>query len=402
MSKEWEVNRRKFIKKSAGTGIGLAVAPSIVASSVFGANERIVMGIIGPGGRGRGLMKIFLRHGAKFAAVCDVYEGNKEEGLKIAGGDATGYIDYRQMLERQDLDAVLIASPEHQHGVQLINTVRSGKDSYCEKPMSHSIEEGVKMIKAVRATDRIVQIGMQRRSTPSVHKAKKVIEDGKLGKVSIVRAQWHWNIAGPLNNDHLAHDLDWERFCHPSKVTEFEPKKFRYWRYFWDFSGGNITDQGTHLMDVIQWFMGSGTPKEAECFGGVYEMRGAETPDVFSAVYDYGEYMATWTLVYTNRYDNGWSIMFQGNQGTMILDGSGFKVYEEPWKPDSKPAVEFQGGLSSEDHVKNFLDCVKSRNESNAPVEVGHKAVCGPHLGNVAYLKKRRAYLSSDATRVWT
>ncbi len=402
MSHKAEVNRRSFLSRSAGLGAGLAAAPHFVSQRVFGANERLIMGVIGPGGRGRGLMKTFMNQGAEFAAVCDAFEANEIEALKIAGENAKAYLDYRQLLEHRGIDAVLIATPEHSHGVNLIDSVNAGKDAYCEKPMSHSIAEGVKMIKAVRAADRIVQIGMQRRSTESVHKAKQIIDDGILGNIGIVRAQWHWNIASPLNNDPLSHKLDWERFCHPARVSEFEPMKYRYWRYFWDFSGGNLTDQGTHLMDVIQWFMNAGTPREAECFGGVYEMHGAETPDVFSAIFDYGAFMATWTLVYTNRYQNGWTITFQGKNGTLILDDSGYQVFEEPWQPDSKPAIAFKGGLSSEDHIANFIDCVKTRKEPNAPVEIGHTAVCGPHLANVAYHKKRRAYLSKDATRVWT
>ena len=402
-------NRREFIGKTTGWGVGLAAAPYFIAPSVFGANDRIVMGIIGPGGRGRGMMKIFLRLGAEFAAVCDAYKPNAERGLDIAGEYAKSYDDYRDLLNRSDIDAVLIATPEHQHGVQLIDAVEAGKDAYCEKPMSNSIEEGVKMIKAVNDTDRVVQIGMQRRSSKTVLKAKQVIGDGMLGTINLVRAQWHWNASRPLNNSPIPGELDWKAFCYPKRTRPFEPKLFRYWRYFWDFSGGNLTDQGTHLMDVVQWFMDRGeskiatrTPKAAECFGDVYKMIGAETPDVFSAVFEYEEYMATWTLTYTNSYQNGWSILFQGDEGTMVLDGNGFKVYEEPWKSDEPPIVDFHGSVPTDPHVQNFLDCVKSRETPNAPVEVGHTAVCGPHLANAAFHKKRRAYLNEDADRVRT
>ena len=402
MDRKKEINRRSFLSKSAGNGAGLLAAAQIIPQSAFGANDQIVMGIIGPGGRGRGVMGMHMRAGVKFAAVCDVYEPNLNRGLEMAEENAKGYTDYRKLLEQKDIDAVLIGTAEHNHGVQVIDSVNAGKDAYCEKPMCHSIEEGNKMIEAVRATDRIVQIGMQRRSAPSVHQAKKIVDDGTLGKVHLVRAQWFWQHHNtPLNNAPLNNKLDWERFCYPRPVIDFEPMKFRYWRYFWNFSGGNVTDQGTHLMDVIQWFMNSGTPKEAECFGKVFEAKGSETPDTFSATYDYGDFITTWTLCYSNSYQNGWTILFQGDKATLILDDKGFRVFEERW-PDhkDKPMIDFKGGIGAQPHVKNFLDCVKSREQPNATVEVGHCAVSGPHLANVAWHEKQRAYLNKDATKV--
>ncbi len=393
------LSRRRFINQSSA----LLSTPLFLNTKVFGANDKIIMGIIGSGGRGRGVMSDLMRDGAEFIAVCDVFEPNLKEGLRRAGDQAKPYRDYRKLLDNKDIDAVLIGTPEHQHGVQLIDAVGAGKDAYCEKPMSHSIAEGNRMVKAVRASKQIVQIGMQRRSSPAVHNAKKIVDEGKLGNVHLVRAQWYWQHHNhPLNNEPLNADLDWEKFCHPKEDVEFIPMKYRYWRYFWDFSGGNVTDQGTHLMDVIQWYMNSGTPKYAECFGKVFQTKGSETPDVFSASYDYGNFIATWTLAYTNRYQNGWTILFQGDKGTLILDGHGYRLFEEPWQEDSKPALEFKGGIPTQPHTKNFLDCVRSRQEPNAPVEVGHTAVCGPHLANVAWHKKRRAYLSDDTTRVWT
>ncbi|MEW6235271.1 MAG: Gfo/Idh/MocA family oxidoreductase [Candidatus Omnitrophota bacterium] len=401
--KNQTINRRHFLGKSAGIGAGVFAAPQIFSPKVLGANDKILMGIIGAGGRGRGVMRSLMGQGAEFIAVNDVFKPNLERGLEAAGAQAKPYDNYRMLLENKDIDAVLIGSPEHQHGVQLIDSVQAGKDAYCEKPMSNSIEEGNKMVKAVRAAKQIVQIGMQRRSSPAVHEAKKIIDDGKLGKIHLARAQWYWQHDNkPLNNSPLDGELDWKQFCYPKKEVKFEPMKYRYWRYFWVFSGGNVTDQGTHLMDVIQWFTNSGTPKEAECFGKVYETIGSETPDVFSAVYDYGDLIATWTLDYANRYQNGWTIFFQGDKGTMILDEDGYRYFEEPWEPGKAPALEYKGGIPTEPHTQNFLDCVKSRQEPNAPVEVGHKAVCGPHLSNVAWHKKRRAYLSEDATKVWT
>jgi predicted dehydrogenase len=397
------VNRRSFLEKSAISAAALT-APMITTRKVLGANDTVMMGIIGAGGRGRGVMRDLVRQGADFIAISEIFAPNVKQTKDLLGESVPNHHDFRELLERKDIDAVLIATPEHQHCSQLIAAVQAGKDVYCEKPMSNSIEEGAKTVQAVRATDRIVQIGMQRRSSDTVMQCKQLIQDGKLGTIFMVKAWWNWTLSHSLNNSPLGQDLDWDAFCYPKKNVRFEPMKYREWRYFWPFSGGNCTDQGTHLMDVVQLFMNSDPPKSAECFGDVYMMKGAETPDIFTAIYDYGSFMASWTLNYTNKYQSGWTIQFQGTDGTIIINDSGADVYDEPWNMDNpyqmsydtKPSMRIEGGIPTAPHTQNFLDCVKSRKEPNAPVEVGHSAVCGPHLANVAWHKKERAYMNSN------
>ncbi len=393
-------NRRQFLRRAVGAGAGATAAPMILAQSARGANDRIVFGLIGSGGRGRGVTGNFREMGAQCAAVAEIYEPNIAAGLKAAGEGAQLHTDYRDLLARKDLDAVLIASPDHQHAPMLFAALDAGKDVYLEKPMSYSIEQGAQMIKAVRQTKRIVQIGMQRRSSPSVLAAKAIIDQGQLGSIYLSRVQWFWATARPLNNTPLPGKVDWAAFLGPAPKRELEPMRFRSWRVFWDYSGGNMTDQGTHLMDVVQWFTGKGTPRSAVSQGFVYQMAGAETPDCFDASFEYENMMCTWTLNYNNAYMNGWTIFFHGNRGTMLLDNDGFKVYNEPWHKNREPIYEFKGSISTQAHVNNFLECIKTRKEPNAPVEVGHSAVCGPHLANVAYHKKREARLSADATTV--
>nr|MBA2702688.1 hypothetical protein [Blastocatellia bacterium] len=186
-------------------------------------------------------------------------------------------------------------------------------------------------------TKQIVQVGMQRRSTEAVIKGKQLVDSGMLGKITLVKPQWNWNIAKELDNTPLPGKLDWKRFLGPAKDRELQPMRFRRWRYFWDYSGGNMTDQGTHLMDVVQWFTNSGTPTSAVGYGQVAKMTGSETPDVFCAVYEYPNMMATWTLNYCNSYENGWSIRFEGDRGTMIIDEDGFRVWKDPWKDNLQP-----------------------------------------------------------------
>lgn len=399
-----KVDRRRFVNATVAAGAALS-APYVVPSTVFGANESLTMGIIGAGGRGRGVMGSFQHLGCKFAAVCDARKSSRIAGLERAEENNEGkidqYIDYREMLERKDLDAVLIATPEHQHCTQLIDVVNAGMDSYCEKPMSHSIKEGAKTVKAVRKTKQIVQIGMQRRSSSAVWQAKDVVQSGILGKIPIVRAEWNWDWSGPLGDAPLPEEeVNWDLFKRPARRIEYAPRKVTSWRWFWAFSGGNVTDQGTHLMDVIQWFMGAKAPLTAECTGRIVRMTNAETPDLFSALYQYPDFMATWTLNYNSTYNNDWSITFQGIKGTMRIDGGGYKIYLEPCRGKTEPDKEFKGGIPTGPHVENFVDCVKTRKEPNAPVEVGHLAVSGPHLANCAYRKGRRAKLNEAATRV--
>ena len=168
------------------------------------------------------------------------------------------------------------------------------------------------MIAAVRKSKQVVQIGMQRRSAESIMKAKKLVEDGVLGRITMVKPQWDWNIAKPLDNSPLEGELDWKRFLGTAKKRDLEPMRFRRWRYFWDYAGGNMTDQGTHLMDVVQWFTNTGMPESAIAQGYIAKTKGAEHADVFSAIFEYPNHIVNWTLDYANSFENGWSITFMG------------------------------------------------------------------------------------------
>lgn len=400
-----DINRRKFLGRSAAVGLGVLSHPTF-SGKVFGANDRIVMGIIGAGGMGRGHMDNFKDQGVEWAAVCDVYELNASAGLEIAGPQAKGCKDHRELLDRKDIDAVLIGTPDHWHHDHLIDALKAGKDVYCEKPLSWSIEQGANMVKAVRATDRIVQVGMQRRSSPMVRECKELIDKGMLGEINLVRAEWYWNLSvkpRPI----IVDKLDWARFVGPAKAQPFELIKFRNWRWFWDFSGGNMTDQGTHLIDVIQWFTGATQPVAASCYGAVYKLQPAETPDTFSAIFEYPTFMATWTLAYMNSFQNGWGIVFQGQKGTLELCEQGYRFYQEPWAPHTRwgrpePTIEkLPGGLTqTPPHIRNFLECVRTRQQPNATIELGHQAVRPLHLANIAHHKKSRAVLGSNGLAV--
>lgn len=395
--------RRRFIGNAGASVAGAGLLSAYSYTRVLGANDRIQMGIIGSGGRGRSVMGSFNKfaNDCEFIAVSDVYEPNIEAGLKLSRSGAMTMMDYRKLLENREVVGILNATPDHWHADVLLDAVAAGKDVYTEKPFSYSIEQGAKMVKGVRATKQIVQVGMQRRSSEAVRGAKKLIDEGVLGEVVMARAQWFWNRKPMPQKLKLEGKLDWERFQGPAKTRlELDERRFFHWRNFRDYNGGHVTDQGTHLMDVIQWFCNDGKPPvSAVCQGAIYVHKGGDVPDTFSAVYEYPSFIATWTLCYGNSFEDSWKIFIQGKKATMVIDDDGYRVYPEVWKrPEIPPAVthEYKGGIPTEPHVRNFLDCVKSRQEPNAPVEVGHRAVTGPHLANLALKSQRRVVLAED------
>jgi len=372
------MERRGFL-----AGAALTAAPMFVPQAAFGANDRISYGLIATGGRGRYLNQTFQKLGAECVALCDVYDLNLQKA-KEQSPDAKTFLDYKDLLATKGMDAVVIASPDHHHAPMLFAALKAGKDVYLEKPLSRSLEESLRIVDTVNSSKQVVQIGMQRRSAESIRKAKELVDDGILGRVTLVKPQWHWNIAKELDNSPLPAKLDWDRFLGTAANRPLEPMRFRNWRYFFDYAGGNMTDQGTHLMDVVQMFMRSGPPLSAVAHGYVAKMKGSEHPDVFSSVFEFPNFMATWTLDYANSFENGWSITFMGDRATMILDEYGYTVYSEPWKPGNAPVYRVQMSVPVESHIQNFIDCTKSRAKPNCPVEIAAAAVAGPHLANLA------------------
>jgi predicted dehydrogenase len=368
------------------------------------------MGLIGSGGRGRQLMRLCLQAdpAVQFVGVCDAYEPRRRMGMEMAGPNAKEFVDHRKILEMKEIDAVIIATPEHLHGPQLLDAIAAGKDVYVEKPMTYSVEEGVRIIQAVRKSDRIVQAGMQRRSAPMCLEAKNLVDQGVLGDVTLVRAQWYWSVSPLDPNVKFEGDFNWELFLGPAPKRPVDPRRALQWNWYWDYSGGMITGQGVHLLDLVQWFMGKGTPRSAVMQGGSYRL-GGECPDVFSASYEYDGFTVSWILSYNNCFDNGWKVTFHGTQGTLVIgepifaEGeTGYRIYKEPWREveNRKPIHKSEEGLPTEPHIANWLECLRSRKEPNAPVEVGHTAAAPCHLANIAYRNKTVARLDRDCTKV--
>ncbi len=402
-----EQNRRAFLKDSISVTAGLA-APMFVPRSAFGANDRITYGVIGTGNRARWLNTTFQKLGAQCVALCDVYDQNLELARQDSPADAKPYLDYNDLLAQPGLDCVVVGTPDHQHMPNLFASLKAGKDVYLEKPLSMSLDQSKQMIETVRKTDRIVEIGMHRRSMPFIYAAKKLFDDGVLGKVSMVMARWNWHFDMPLDNSPLPGKLDWDRFQGTIAHRDLEPMRFRWWRGFWAYSGGNMTDQGTHLMDVVQWMTGAKPPKSAVCQGYMNGVPGAEVPNVFSAAFEYDDFMATWTLNYRSSYEYDWSIHFQGEKASMVLDRKGYRIYGDPGlssKPWSQPEASSLKLVDQQEdkdsaamHPQNFLECVRSRKQPNCTIAIAAAAVTGPHMANIAYREGRKVKLNPDGT----
>lgn len=351
---------------------------ALAAGQIRGANERVNVGLIGAGGRGRFLAGEFKEIGFGIPAVCDVYRPNLEAGLQLASPGAKDYADYRQLLADKSVDAVIVATPDHWHAQMVIDAVEAGKDVYVEKPLCHTIEEGYRMVEAVRRTGRVVQVGTQRRSSPIFIEAKSVVDSGVLGDVRLVTSWW-LNHQRTLNPAQLTGELDWQRWLGNAPARPVDNTRFFNWYYFYDYSGGLIVGQAAHIFDAIQWFMNSKAPIAVTAAGGQINLKGSEIPDTATVVLEFAEnYLANFTLGYkAMRYHSSQDQLkqFHGDKARLDVNREGWWLYEESLTPDLKPSRQhFEMGnfaRATRDHIRNFLDCIRTRKDPNATVENG-------------------------------
>ena len=402
---ENEISRRNFLKDTAVGAASTAVLGGLISKTVMGANERIRMAVIGSGGRAQYLMKIFNKQpNCDIVAVCDVYEPNRNDALKLSAKAAKGYTDYREVLDRKDIDAVLIGSPDHWHKKMLVDSVHAGKDAYLEKPIIHSIEEGAEMVRAVEQTRRVVQTGTQQRSWEHYLLGKEIVDSGRLGKVIFVHTYWYQNYLKYVAEQTAVDTskLDWKRWLGSAPDQPFDAMKFHFWRHYWDFGGGILTDLLTHWIDVIQWYMGQPAPKTATTTAQTYLFKW-EAPDAVTTALEFpGDFMVAFTGAYNNTIDDG-GIEIRGSQATLRIDRARLAVYPEGETPEPgsltpRPALlKISERDGTVDHVKNFLDCMRSRKTPNAPVQVGFEAARTGWLGNIAL--KRGGKITFDASK---
>jgi predicted dehydrogenase len=401
--------RRRFLK-GAAAGAGLAAFGGLTPGSVLGANDRVRMGLIGCGERGSYVISLFRKNPeVQVVAVCDVYEPRRLKQQHLSSPQATAHLDYHEVLDRKDIDAVLIATPDHWHKQVLIDAVRAGKDAYCEKPIMHSIEEGVEMVKAVKESDRVVQTGTQQRSWPHWILGKQLVDDGMLGDVTFVHTYWYQDYVANSGwmAKHLVNtaELNWKMWLGDAPMQPFTQEKYAHWRFFWDFGGGILTDLFTHWIDAIQWYMGQTAPLTATTTGDLYVMKW-ECPDTITAVYEYpGKFMVTYTGALNDSINDG-GVVLRGTKATLKIDRARLAVYPEnvPWQPGKnypEPEVyarsEHDGTI---DHVRNFLDCMRSRKSPNSNIEIGFEAARASWIGNIALRRGMKTVWDEAQERV--
>jgi predicted dehydrogenase len=419
-----ELNRRDFIKRAALTTGAVSVSMAGLSSTnVFGANDRIRLGVIGTGNQGIDDMKHFMKHGVEVAAVCDVYEPNLDRGLAAAGGKAKTFKDFRQLLDEKDIDAVLIGTPDHWHPLAMVEACKAGKDVYVEKPISVAVDEGRTMVEAARKHQRVVQVGLWQRSNLHFQKAVEIVQSGVLGKISFVRTYNYNNMFpngyGSYPDSDPPPGLDWNFWLGPAPMVQYNFQRFGVkegrwstFRYFYDYANGWPGDWGVHLMDIVNWAMEVKAPSGITAIGSRHWIQdNTQIPDTIVITWEYPTFVAT----YENRQCNNnslfaqdYGIEFHGSDATMILNREGFQVFPERTSkqiyldnhpgatekdvPDyygKAPAIRMEvvdEGLLN--HVGNFLDCMRTRNQPQSDIEFGHQATVTCLLGNVALRAK--------------
>jgi predicted dehydrogenase len=362
------LDRRRWLLAAASVG------------RILGANQKIGVGVIGAGGRGRYLIATFKEDpAAELRAVCDIYEPNLQRGLAAAGTQAKSYDDYLRLLADKDIEAVVIATPDHWHAQMILDAVAAGKDVYVEKPMAHTVEEGFRVVDAVRKSGRVVQVGTQRRSYDLFLEGKRLMDSGRLGQVHLVTAWWV-NHQASLRSAKLEGKLDWKRWLGSAPSRPLNETRFFNWYYFWDYSGGLMVGQAAHVIDAIHWFMNASFPSAVTCSAARTHLAGAEVPETTSMTIEYPEdFVAVFSVGYrAMRYApaNDQIKQFHGTKARLDMCRESFALYPESRDDILKPEVERKqfGSFerASRAHIANFLDCVRTRRPPNAPVEAGN------------------------------
>jgi predicted dehydrogenase len=409
-----KISRRQLLKTTTTAGTALFTALSY--KNVQGANDRVRVGLIGIGLIGkRHLLDFMAQPDVEITAICEVYEPRLREGITTSGARAEGFKDFRKMLDRKSVDAVVISTPDHWHALLTILACAAGKDVYVEKPLTHVVQEGRWMIETAKYHNRVVQVGTQQRSGEHYKKCVQLIHEGHIGEVRNARISAFRNITPgfttPVGSQPLSEE-DWNMWLGPAPYIPFEKYRCIYhFRWFWDYSGGQTTNLLSHDLDIVQWTMDS-VPKRVTAMGARYSLKGiGETPDVCEAVFEYPEFLASWSNreVSGPRSDSREGLEICGTRGTLLINRGGFEVFPDldispedqipqftsprRTRSESSPryrttALKGAGYQEVKDqfqpHVRNFLDCVKSRQQPVSDLEGGHKTATSCHLANIS------------------
>lgn len=431
-----KLNRRDFHKTSAA---GIAGLTALSAGRVAGANERIRLGFIGLGNRGDQVLDGFLKHpDQQIIGLCDIYESYIDFAAKKIGSGTKHFRDYRKLLDEKDIDAVVINTPDHWHALQTIHACEAGKDVYVEKPLSLCVAEGRKMADSVLKHKRVCQVGIHRRSSDYCKEAADFIRGGGIGHVTVVRAfhvqnEWPQGIGKPADSD-PPKDVDWDAWVGPAPMRKYNKNRTFYrFRWFYDYSGGQMTNFGVHYLDMIHWALGVNAPQSVVAMGGKFaDYDNREVPDTLEAIWTYpanatgkGNTLVTFSQFNATAAQPAGrlcEIEFRGTKGTLYLYGRGYEVVPEVIMPNeffartplnreiergyrkgAKPLIEAKKGTGHQEtaaHARNFLDCVKSRKPCHCDIETGHRSTSTTLLANIAHRLKTYLEWDGKAERV--
>ncbi len=388
------LTRRTLLQ--ASTSLAALALPM---SKALGANERLNIGLIGTGGRCRHLMPALAKvPNTRMMALCDVYEPNIELAQKLADPKAVVYKDFRTLLANRDIDAVLIASPDHWHAPMTIEALAAGKDVYVEKPVTHKPREGQQLFDALAKHPRKVQVGTQQRSMPHIQRARELVKDGRIGTVLKVHMSWNRNSdrfrRGPQGVDEKK--LDWKAFLGNAPNQAFDEYRFKNWRWFWDFGNGILTDLMVHWLDVAHWVLDVSRPEQAVTIGQHVAGKDLwQTPDTIQTLMQYPNSLQ---MHFEGTFSNAHraaSITFMGTEGTLYIDRGRFEMTPEPRAKRKPEEMVLGDGPRGRDfyeqppgeqlHLQNWVDAIRNNREPSSPLSGGVSSAAAAHLANRAY-----------------
>ncbi len=393
------LTRRSFLASSAAA----VAAPMILPSGVLaqkgkpGANDKLVIGQIGAGGQGRSHLKFLSgREDVELAAICDVDANNLSTGLDFTGGKADGYTDYRRVLDRKDLDAVVIVTPDHWHGIMMVQACEAGKDVYVEKPASKTVEEGRAMVDAANRYGRVVQVGSQGRSTPAAVASCNYLRNGQIGDVKEVIC-WHYEnpIGGdPAKNQPAPDTLDWDRWLGPARWVKYNPDRVHFnFRWMLDFGGGQIRDRGAHVLSVVSWCLDldDKSPVRVTATGTPPATGLWDCPPDLRVVYEFEDPELTiiWEQPGTRYADYDFGAIYKGTKDNLVVRGGDGGCLAEDRARAYTPPADGYHAFASPGHHQNWFDCIKSREKTIMNIEAGHQVAKMCILANLSYRIQR-------------
>ncbi len=380
-------------QKAAGSGSTKAADQPAKVKTPVPPSEKIVLGFIGVGGMGSGLINTFKDFpDVEIAAVCDVYEPHLRRAQSAAGGAPEACHDFRKVLDRKDVDAVVIATPDHWHGITAILACQAGKDVYCEKPLAHRIQEGRAMVSAAEKHQRVTQMGNLIHARENYHRVVEIVRSGVLGKISKVRV---WLAAdrsglGRPPDGPAPHGCDYDFWLGPAPKRAFNPNRFTFnWRYFWDYGGGILTDFCCHIVDLVHWAMDVEAPVSIAAAGGRYALAdNCEVPDTLDVTYEYQKGDQKFLMVWSHTDANargiegqGLGIMFQGTDATLVASYDDYRIIPEHGRKSDKPKPSLPRSVG---HHREWLDAIKTRARCSCHFGYGHRLTTVGNLGNIS------------------